>query len=216
MVKSQPKGTVRGTLSPASIAASALKLGDQEGPEAMAIRRIAAQLGCDPMALYRHFANRVALLDAVADLALADLALPDDHDPWEDRLRSLLTETRRAALAHPGIAPHIAARPPLGPHGLRIGRVLIEALRQAGLDDRQTVAASQVLIAYLSSAIAMAVATQGRRDDRWSEAAQAVRDSSEHRLPADAMPAVGSVDQFSFGLDLLIDGLRARVRDRPR
>ncbi|GAB3769134.1 TetR/AcrR family transcriptional regulator C-terminal domain-containing protein [Microlunatus parietis] len=202
---------MRGTLSPDSIAAGALELGDRDGPEAMAVRRIAAHLGCDPMALYRHFANRVALLDAVADLALADLVLPDDQAPWEARLRSLLTDVRRVALAHPGIAPHIASRPPLGPHGRRIGAVLLGALRSAGLDDHETVAASQVLIAYLSSSIAMAVATQGRRDDRWAEAAQAIRDASEGRLPTERLPAVGSADQFSFGLDLLVAGLRSRT-----
>jgi phosphoglycerate dehydrogenase-like enzyme len=58
-------------LSPALIARTALETGDRDGPEAMSMRRIATELNCDPMALYRHFANREALLDAVADLALA-------------------------------------------------------------------------------------------------------------------------------------------------
>lgn len=178
----------------------------------MTVRRIAAHLGCDPMALYRHFANRVGLLDAVAELALADVALPGAHRAWAARLRETLTEVRRAALAHPGIAPHIAARPPLGPNGRRVGRVLVDALQEAGLSDHDIVAGSQVLIAYLSSAIAMAVATRERRDDRWTEAAQALSSVSDDRLPTEQLPPAGSHDQFAFGLELLVDGLSARVR----
>ena len=200
---------VRGTLSPGSIAEGALTLGDQEGPEAMTARRIAAYLGCDPMTLYRHFANRVALLDAVADLAVGDVVLPDDRAPWVVRLRETLANARQTALAHPGIAPHIAARTPLGPHGQQIGRILLGALRDAGLSDEETVATSQVLIAYLSSSIAMAVATQGQRDDRWAEAARSLRTIGQ--VSTESMPAVGSIEQFTLGLDLLVDGLRMRT-----
>lgn len=210
MVRTQRRGTIRGTLSPDTIAATALTFGDREGPKGMTVRRIAAHLGCDPMALYRHFANRVALLDAVADLALAEVPLPDDGEPWPVRLREILTVARRAALAHPGIAPHVAARPPLGPNGLRIGRALFHALRDAGLSDHDRVAASQVLIAYLASAIAMAVATGEQRDDRWAETAQALGAVGGGQLPTDHLPAAGSPEQFAFGLDLLVDGLSAR------
>lgn len=200
---------VRGTLSAGSIAASALALGDQEGPEAMTARRIAAYVGCDPMTLYRHFANLVALLDAVADLAVGDVVLPDDRAPWVVRLRETLANSREVALAHPGIAPHIASRPPLGPHGQQIGRILLAALRDAGLSDEDTVATSQVLIAYLSSSIAMAVATQGQRDDRWTDAAHALRSIGQNST--EQMPAAGSIEQFTLGLDLLVDGLRMRT-----
>jgi AcrR family transcriptional regulator len=200
---------VRGTLSPGSIAESALTLGDQEGPESMTARRIAAYVGCDPMTLYRHFANRIALLDAVADLAVGDVLLPDDRAPWVTRLRETLANTRRTALAHPGIAPHIAARPPLGPHGQQIGRMLLGALQDAGLGDEETVATSQVLIAYLSSSIAMAVATHGQRDDRWTEAVRALRTIGQ--VSTESMPAVGSIEQFTLGLDLLLNGLQLRT-----
>jgi AcrR family transcriptional regulator len=85
----------------------------------MSMRRIAAELGCDPMAIYRHFANREALLDAVADLALAGVTVPPPSVSWDDRVREILTSVRAEALRHPGIAAHVSARPPLGPHTRR-------------------------------------------------------------------------------------------------
>jgi hypothetical protein len=53
------------------------------------------------------------------------------------------------------------------------------------------------------------VATQGQRDDRWTEAARALR--SIGHLSTESMPAVGSIEQFTLGLDLLVDGLRMRT-----
>src|SRR5882757_953692 len=104
-------------MTPSGIAEAALRVGDRDGEKAMSMRRIAAELGCDPMALYRHFPDRQGLLDAVADLALADVPDPDPKADWAERLRALVTDIRAAALRHPGIAAHVAARPPLAEQG---------------------------------------------------------------------------------------------------
>lgn len=57
------------------------------GSDAVSMRKVAAAIGVTPMALYRHFPNREALLSTVADECFADLAgqwsrvdLPDDLD----------------------------------------------------------------------------------------------------------------------------------------
>ena len=44
-------------------------MGDEEGIDAISIRRIAGELGVTPMALYRYVESKEALLEAVADLA---------------------------------------------------------------------------------------------------------------------------------------------------
>ncbi|GAA1868296.1 TetR/AcrR family transcriptional regulator [Myceligenerans crystallogenes] len=199
-------------LTPAAIAAAALRLGDREGPAAMSMRRIAADLGCDPMALYRHFANREALLDAVADAALAGARDPGPAVPWDDRLRAITTEIRSCALRHPGIAAHVAARPPLGEHGLRLGAGLFAALTEAGLPASDVVRSSQALIAYLAAALAMSVRA-GSRDARWEQVSRAVTGLPDGP-PGDEMFAVGSDEQFGYGLRLLINGIRAEAAGR--
>src|SRR5690348_12640763 len=45
-------------LSKAAVAERALRLGDEEGVEAVTIRRLAQELGVTPMALYWHFKNK--------------------------------------------------------------------------------------------------------------------------------------------------------------
>jgi AcrR family transcriptional regulator len=188
-------------LTPATIATTALHLGDREGAQAMSMRRIAAELGCDPMAIYRHFPNREALLDAVADLALADVDDPGPDSGWDTRVAAILTEVRATALRHPGIAAHVAARPPLGANGARLGAGIHHALAAAGLPPEGVVFAAQALIAYVAAALAMAV-NAGTRDARWHQVSR-----SMDGLPGDVMPVVGSAEQFGYGLRLLLNGI---------
>ncbi|WP_192810200.1 TetR/AcrR family transcriptional regulator [Actinomadura rudentiformis] len=204
----------RAPLTTEAIAAAALELGDREGAEAMTMRRIAAELGCDPMALYRHFPNRQALLDAVADLALADVPDPDPHQAWEPRLVTVLVSIRSAALRHPGIAAHVAGRPPLQRHGRRLAVAIIGALAEAGLPPEDVVRAAQALIAYLAAALAMSVRA-GQPDARWHEL-RAVISTLPGTPPSDALPVTGSEDQFQYGLGLLISGIRVEAEHERR
>jgi AcrR family transcriptional regulator len=197
-------------LSPATIARTALELGDEEGPAAMSMRLIAARLGCDPMALYRHFANREALLDAVADLAFADVADPDPTLRWDERLVVTAVAMREAALRHPGIAGHVASRPPLGSNGQRLGAGLLAALRDGGVPPGAAVRILQTLVAYLAAGLAMAVQA-GTRDERWWQASEVVDALAGERGMGEELFAVGSVEQFAYGLDLLMAGIRAQA-----
>ena len=196
------------TLTVQAITAAALELGDRDGVAAMSMRRIAAELGCDPMALYRHFPDRAALLDAVADRALADVVLPSDGE-WDVRLTGIFTAIRAAALRHPGIAGHIASRPPRGEHAQPIFLTIASALADAGLSPVDCVRVTQTLIAYLSAAIAMG-AQAGAPDERWMQVKAAIS-ALPGAPPGDALPVTGSDDQFSYGLELLVSGIRAKA-----
>ncbi|MBL7253283.1 TetR/AcrR family transcriptional regulator [Paractinoplanes lichenicola] len=197
----------RATLTTDAITAAALRVGDREGPAAMSMRRIANELGCDPMALYRHFPDREALLDAVADRALTGLPLPAPELPWDERLTELFLAIRAAALQHPGIAGHLAARPPLGPSARPLFGAMASALTEAGLSPEDGVRTVQALVAYLSAALAMA-ARAGAPDERWEQVKAAIS-ALPGAPPGDALPVTGSEEQFRYGLGLLVAGIRA-------
>lgn len=57
-----------------AIASAALDILEREGAEAVTMRRVANAVGITAMAIYRHFPNRAALLDAVAEGGFAALA----------------------------------------------------------------------------------------------------------------------------------------------
>lgn len=56
------------------IAQAGRKLLDQEGADAVTMRRIAKAVRITPMAIYRHYPDRDALLNAIADRGFAELA----------------------------------------------------------------------------------------------------------------------------------------------
>ncbi|HSY82610.1 MAG TPA: TetR/AcrR family transcriptional regulator [Gemmatimonadaceae bacterium] len=56
------------------IASAARRLLDKDGAEAVTMRRVASAVGITPMAIYRHYADRSALLNELADAGFADLA----------------------------------------------------------------------------------------------------------------------------------------------
>lgn len=57
------------------IALGARRLLDREGAEAVTMRRVAKATGITAMAIYRHYPNRAALLNAVADQGFEELTL---------------------------------------------------------------------------------------------------------------------------------------------
>lgn len=56
------------------IVAAARRILTEDGSAAVSMRRVATAVGLTPMAIYRHYPNREALLDAVADRLFAELA----------------------------------------------------------------------------------------------------------------------------------------------
>ncbi|HEX4038513.1 MAG TPA: TetR/AcrR family transcriptional regulator [Acidobacteriaceae bacterium] len=87
------------------IAGAASRVLDREGPEAVTMRRVAQAVGITPMALYRHFADRDGLLNALADAGFGELAervegVAVAADP-EARLTAILDMFLDFALARP-------------------------------------------------------------------------------------------------------------------
>jgi AcrR family transcriptional regulator len=56
------------------IAIASRRLLDKDGAEAVTMRRVAKAVGITPMAIYRHYSDRTALLNALADEGFEDLA----------------------------------------------------------------------------------------------------------------------------------------------
>jgi AcrR family transcriptional regulator len=62
---------------------AARKLLEKEGAAAVSMRRVAEAVGVTPMAIYRHFANREALMKRVSDDAFTAVA-----DEWQEHART--------------------------------------------------------------------------------------------------------------------------------
>jgi AcrR family transcriptional regulator len=95
----------------------ALEIVDNEGLDALSIRRLATELKVNGASLYHHFANKDEILAGVAQLALADVRTPTDADAeWHEWLLRNVLNYRQALKMHPHLVPVLVKR-----HPMRIG-----------------------------------------------------------------------------------------------
>jgi TetR/AcrR family transcriptional regulator, tetracycline repressor protein len=128
---------------------TALRVADEEGLEALSLRRLARALDVTPMAIYRHVRNKSHLLDLMADRLLERIDLAAGAPAaWTERLRRLLGSYQAVAAEHPA-APHLLARPFSSPTALRISETLLEILHDARFDTAQAVRLLQLISGML-------------------------------------------------------------------
>lgn len=82
------------------IVEQALEVLDRHGLSDLSMRRLAADLGVQPSALYWHFANKQALLAAVADEVLRRGAREIPDGPWPEQVTAYAHHLRDAMLAY--------------------------------------------------------------------------------------------------------------------
>ncbi|ADB35912.1 transcriptional regulator, TetR family [Kribbella flavida DSM 17836] len=100
-------------LSRAAILAAALRIVDDEGLEAMTMRRLAAALGVNPMSIYHHLPNKAAVFAGLAELVFAGLddVRPRPGGPWQDEVKDAARAYRAALKAHPNLALQVLSDP---------------------------------------------------------------------------------------------------------
>jgi AcrR family transcriptional regulator len=123
---------------------AALAILGEEGLDAVSMRTVAARLGVSPFPLYSRVGNKDALLDAMAERLLADLAPagPDD-EPWPSYARRWAHELRRRLRAVPD------SRLVLGPRRwayVDATAPLVGALRRDGVAPDEAVRACRLLM----------------------------------------------------------------------
>lgn len=108
--------TKRTPLTRGEILTAALRILDEEGADALSMRRLAREVGVEAMSLYHHFPNKDAILAGVIDLALEGEApagpLPER---WQDVVTAAVVGFRRVLVRHPNALPIMIAHPPTAP-----------------------------------------------------------------------------------------------------
>lgn len=206
--------TKRPGLTRELIVDAALEVIDESGINALTMRALGHHLGVDPMAPYRHFANKTEILDAAADRIVADIAAPDLALDWNDQLVALALDARRALLARPTMARYLAVRPPLGPASLTFVDRLLGVLTDGGFDVRTATRTAQSIIAVVLGTTAAATDSDTVAGDRMNTVRRAFADAPvelEHlHAAADVIgDDDGDVGQLRWSLELLVAGLQA-------
>jgi TetR/AcrR family tetracycline transcriptional repressor len=200
-----------------------LQLIDQQGLEAFTMRKLAKEFGVDPMALYRHFANKNALLDGVAEVLWGEVELPGGDTSWEELLRAMAISLRAVAHAHPHAYALLCNNQSLPLAMLRLSDVMLVHLQQAGFAQKR---ASEVICIVCSYALGYAMVELSALSSEPSESGALEQTDIGRltqimrRLPRETPTRLVEVAciltdcdmdaQFLFGLDLMLTSLRSR------
>lgn len=112
----RPRRGPRRGLTVDAIVTAAIALADEEGLDALTMRRLAERLGVGPMSLYTYVPGRGELIDLMVDSVYAAMTRHHGLDqPWLARVRGVAEDNGALFGRHPWAARVSTLRPPLGP-----------------------------------------------------------------------------------------------------
>jgi AcrR family transcriptional regulator len=205
---------------------AALRIMDAEGLEAVTMRRIGRELGVEAMSLYNHVKDKEDVLDGVCECVMADFEFPEPSEDWGETARRGARAWRRLLQAHPDVMRLFAGHrgPVRSIESLRPMEFALRILSEAGLSPRDTAQAFHAIGGYIQGFVLMEQGSiAGGTDEEHVKAHQALAAAAQPEAFAALLavyPHFAECDpdeQFEFGLDLMIEGILAKVRrDRRR
>jgi TetR/AcrR family tetracycline transcriptional repressor len=202
------------------VADRALALADKSGLDALTIRKLAAELGVTPMALYWHFHGKDELLDGLAERLWGEMDLTADRNaPWTEQIRGLFESLLKVLRAHPAAPELLMHSKKQADAGLNVTELALDILRTAGFSPED---ASFATRSALWAGIALVMSEPGIEslDDaeraelqRKKQVALATQSPAKFpRLIECALPMTACdnpEEHYRFGVDLFIGGLAA-------
>jgi AcrR family transcriptional regulator len=216
----------RAALSREAIVEAGLRILQQDGMEAVTMRRVAAELDTGAASLYVYVANRDAMLDAMLDHVIGEMRLPPvEPGRWREQLVAAGVEIVTVMDRYPGIARVAIGNVPMGERALASIEWMLAVLRGGGLHDQTVAWGTDVFALYTTAAAfenSVRRAAGGALDPSEVEAYIAALRLRLGSLPPDRFPNIvamvgpltsggedGGRDRFVFGLEVLADGLWA-------
>ena len=230
-LREQPtRGPKRG-LSLQSIVAAGMRVAAADGIGAVSMSRVAAELGSATMALYRYVAAKDELLALMVDAALGDPPSAARDDGWRAGLTRWTTAARDAYLRSPWTLRVPITGPPATPNQIGWLEQGLRCMAGIGLTEQEKLSVILLLSGFVRNDVTL--------DLNITEAAEAAgltpreatagygrmlaRLTAPERFPAlHRAIASGALDddtgldaEFTFGLERILDGLEALIRNVP-
>lgn len=223
----------RGPLTRDDLVEAAIRIADEEGLEALSMRRLGRAVGVEAMSLYNHVADKSALLGAVLERVISRIEMPD-HDDWKAFLRERTLRARAALLPHPWAAALLESTLVDSAEKLRQGDHILGVLRRGGFPLGLAYRAFMTIDSYLYGFLLQEIHWPSTR----AEIATA-RATMESRMGAHSYPYLAEMlawymaedevrpragrqrpsayqEEFEFGLDLILDGLEQSLQRETR
>ncbi len=215
-----PSPKRRAPLSRERIIGAALRVMDEEGLEAVSMRRVGRELGVEAMSLYNHVRDKEDILDGITELVLSELEFPSDGGAWETTVLEAAQAWRLMLKAHPAVITLLSERnhPLNSADALRPMEKALDLLRRGGLSEQDAFLAYNSFGGYIFGFVLMETGKMTPGIDRTGMPST---DELRRLIPADQFPRLTEMlpyvvacdwdQQFDFGIGLLVAGLKAKI-----
>ena len=133
----------------------------------VSMRRVGAQLGADPTAVYRHFRSKDELMAVLADRLFAPVAFIPPTGNWQEDLRAIMLTGWRVYRAHPDLAQTLANLEEDSPNLTRVTERVLGVLREAGLGDADCGLMHDVAVAFVAGSGMFEALAEGGGQETW-------------------------------------------------
>lgn len=208
-----------------AITVAGLRIVDNEGLEALSMRRLAEELGCQASALYGHVSGKSEVFLLMLDHVAGEVVIPPpDPEHWPEQVKEVARNMHAALVAHGDLAGASLANIPTGPNSVFLIDKFLALLLAGGLP-RQVAAYAADLLPQFVVASAYEQGLFERRVADEPEYFEKLHDYFR-ALPADRFPVLASMvtemmapdeppdARFEFGLDVIVAGLAALATRR--
>jgi AcrR family transcriptional regulator len=196
---------------------TALRLADEDGIDAVSMRRLGQALHVEAMSLYKHVSGKEDILDGIADLVMEEVEVPARDLAWRPALRQSAISTYEALLRHPWAGPVLESRRNPGPMRVRYLDAVVSILLDAGFTLPDVARAFMAVDSHVYGFALTVLAWPFDLRDSPEQAtilADEVFGDAYPGLRAMAQLAVvgpGVPVEIEFGLDLILEGLERRL-----
>jgi len=210
----------RTPLSRERVLRAAIKLADRDGIDSLSMRRLGQEVGVEAMSLYNHVRNKEDILNGMVDVVFGEIDLPSGDVDWSAAMRERAISARKALLRHPWAVGLMESRRQPGAATLKHHDAVLRSLRGAGFSVEAAAHAYSVLDSYIYGFTLNELTLPFDPSDVAEVAGNMVREFRPDQYPYLAeiaiehamKPGYAYGNEFEFGLDLILEGLK-RVRD---
>ena len=209
------KNAKRNPLTKVAILNASLQLADEQGLEQLSMRKVAQSLSVEAMSLYNHVKNKEDLLDGILELVISKFVLPlINKKEWKSALRQAAISAHQVLLQHPWAAHQMISRVSISPTRLAWSNATIGCLHEAGFSYEIADHAWNAIDNHIYGFTLQSVSMPIDPEEFAGAAKQYLPMIPKEHYPylfamanAVAEGKHSGVNEFEFGLDLILDGL---------
>ncbi|CAN5526745.1 MAG: TetR/AcrR family transcriptional regulator [Acidimicrobiia bacterium] len=208
------QATVRLPLSRDRIVSAAVELADDQGIEALSMRKLGQALGVEAMSLYNHVEDKDDILSGMVDWLFAQIGPLDDTADWKVAVRHVAVRAKDVFTAHAWTLPLISAQGIAGPAAFGLMDSVLARLLGAGYPTHLVLHAWHVIASHVMGYSFQETTSVWASDEALDRKKRALLEGYADRFPhvsalAEELMACSFVEEFEFGLDIILSGIEA-------